>query len=427
MRVALFTNKFPGLVNSFISRDIVSLLEAGVDVDLFPVYPPDHSLWRYVPESYRKRMREEVPVHHCRALDAFRGGMRGFFSSPAGVTAISRKVIGHSLRIGARQTAKSCYAISYGATASRTAASTFDLVLAYWGNYCATSALVFQMLSQRHAPFSLFLHAGIDLYRDRIYLAEKLRHAKNIVVVCSFNRDFLQAAYPELYPTIASKIYVHHLGLDLAEYGFTRASRPQRIIGVGRFCPAKGFDVLIRAMSIVRSRGLAVELTLVGDGPSLADYKRLASQLKVTDYIRFVGWCSPEKAKEEIANSIVLGHPSTGLGDAVPTVIKEAMALGTPVVASQVAGIPELLDGGSCGLLVVPGDAESLANALQMVIVNEDLRWRLSLSARVRAEELFDMWKNGRRLARLLRANAGSSESATGAVNTLAPADHASR
>lgn len=420
MRIALFTNKFPALVNSFISRDIVSLLAAGVDIELFPLYPADHLLWRYVPERYRTKIRNEMPVHHFRPLNTFCGGIRRFFS-PGGVATISRQVITSSLRFGARQTAKSCYAIGYGLAASGAALRSFDLVLSYWGNYCATSALLFQTLAQQHAPFSLFLHAGIDLYRDRIFFSEKLLRARNIVVVCSFNKCYLQAAYPALYPMIERKIYVHHLGLDLAEYGFSTAVRPQRIIGVGRFCLAKGFDVLIRAMSLLRSRGISAELTLVGDGPSLADYKRLASQLRVTDYVRFAGWCSPEQAKEEIARSAVLAHPSTGLGDAVPTVIKEAMALGTPVVASEVAGIPELLDGGSCGLLTVPGDADSLANALQTVIVNGDLRLRLSLSARARAEELFDMWKNGRRLAKVLsNASFDSFENDVEAVDALA-------
>ena len=64
----------------------------------------------------------------------------------------------------------------------------------------------------------------------------------------------------------------------------------------------------------------------------------------------------------------LLVHPSIGLGDAVPTVIKEAMALGTPVVASAVAGIPELLDEGRCGVLTPPRDPVALSEAMERLL-----------------------------------------------------------
>ena len=93
-----------------------------------------------------------------------------------------------------------------------------------------------------------------------------------------------------------------------------------------------------------------------------------------------------------------------GLGDAVPTVIKESMALGTPVVASNVAGIPELLDGGRCGMLVPPQNVEALADAIKTLLANTAMRRTYADAARKYAEEQFDLWRNGRRLARVLRS-----------------------
>jgi glycosyltransferase involved in cell wall biosynthesis len=97
-------------------------------------------------------------------------------------------------------------------------------------------------------------------------------------------------------------------------------------------------------------------------------------------------------------------HPSIGLGDAVPTVIKEAMAVGTPVVASRVAGIPELLQDGRCGVLVPARSPARLAEAVGDLLKDEPRRRQLARAARTFAEETFDLWRNGRRLAGILRS-----------------------
>jgi glycosyltransferase involved in cell wall biosynthesis len=88
----------------------------------------------------------------------------------------------------------------------------------------------------------------------------------------------------------------------------------------------------------------------------------------------------------------------------VPNVIKEALALGTPVVATEVAGIPELLDVGRCGLLVPPRDVGALASAIERLLTNPQLRRELATTGRRFAEKMFDQTANGRCLAEMLRA-----------------------
>ncbi|HXV87317.1 MAG TPA: glycosyltransferase family 4 protein, partial [Gemmatimonadales bacterium] len=99
--------------------------------------------------------------------------------------------------------------------------------------------------------------------------------------------------------------------------------------------------------------------------------------------------------------------PSTGLGDGLPNVIREAMALGTPVIASDVAGIPEALDDGRCGVLVPPRDVGALAGAIGQLLDDPVRRRSLASRARTRTEDQFDMWRNGARLAEVLRSTPG--------------------
>ena len=132
-----------------------------------------------------------------------------------------------------------------------------------------------------------------------------------------------------------------------------------------------------------------------------------------------------------MSEATVLVHPSDGLGDGLPNVLREAMALGTPVIASRVAGIPEALDEGRCGLLVPPRDVAALASALERLLGDAALRQTLARLARRRTEEKFDMWRNGaqlaehlqtiRRLAPAARSEAAAPEPLPGGRRGRAP------
>jgi glycosyltransferase involved in cell wall biosynthesis len=104
----------------------------------------------------------------------------------------------------------------------------------------------------------------------------------------------------------------------------------------------------------------------------------------------------------------MLVHPSDGLGDGLPNVVREGMALGAPVVASEVAGIPDALRDG-CGVLVPPKNAPALADAMQMLLRNPEMRREIAVRARRRTEEKYDLWQNGERLARLLESTRRST------------------
>jgi len=310
--------------------------------------------------------------------------------------------------------AKSLYVFPKAWAWSRIHDGGYDHVLAYWGNYSATCAYVFHRLMEKPVPFSMFLHAGIDLYEDQVYLPEKLLYADNIIVVCDFNRRFLERLYPTVYPSIAGKIFEHHLGLDFEEFPYQPAGRqPRRILAVGTFAKYKGFEYLVRAVAELSRRGVDFELELVGDGKEGNALRALASELSISEKVRFPGWLHPTEVRSAMGQATMLVHPSNGIGDAVPTVIKEAIALGAPVVASNVAGTPELLDGGKCGILVPPANPIALADAMQVLLESDHLRRSYAEAARKYAEGKFDLWRNGRKLAEVLNSTKRGDHSDT--------------
>jgi glycosyltransferase involved in cell wall biosynthesis len=428
MRLAVFTAEFPGRINTFFARDLCALRRAGVEIDIFPIYPLRAEHWSAVPEYLSADVLPRHRVHHVSPLEALRP-KRAPWGQRWRFVADTSRVRASALRYGPEPFVKSEYVYLKAWAWARAAAERgdrYDHVLAYWGNYAATAAYLFQRLIDRgehadgcdrgdrgdHAepgeriergvPLSIVLHAH-DLYERQVFLPAKLMRARNVFVVCEFNRRFLATRFPDIYPRIAHKVHLHHLGLDLGSIAPAFEGRaPHTCLAVGRLDPTKGFDDLLRAAAIVRGRGLDVDVALVGDGEQAAALRRLASSLGIADRVHFRGWLAFDAVPAAMRASTMLVHPSCGLGDAVPTVIKEAMALGTPVIGSTAVGIPELLDGGRCGLLVPERNPERLADAIARLLRDAALRDRLAHAGRAFAEQTFDLWRNGERLANLL-------------------------
>ena len=404
MRVAVFTSKYPARVSTFFERDMRGLLDAGIELDIFPIYPLDESMWQYSLDMLSEDVLPRDRVHHLSLAQSLKT-MRpyplkdvGTYLKDAAATGIS------SARYGAAPLAKTSYVMSKAWAWSREHGDRYDHVLAYWGNYAATCAYAFHRLMKRTVPFSLWLHAGADLYDTPIYLRKKLLYADQILTCIAFNRKFLAENYSDIYPSISDKINVCYHGLNFADFPYQPdGHHPHRVIAVGRLAKEKGFSYLLRAAHDLVKRGTNLEVEFVGDGEGASELKTLADQLGLTDKVRFRGWLKFPEVQAAMREATVLVHPSDGLGDGLPNVIREAMAVGTPVIASDIAGIHEALND-NCGVLVPPRDIPALATAIERLLPDAELRRTIADNARACAEQKFDMWKNGRALADLLRA-----------------------
>lgn len=404
MRLAVFTNQFPSRVSTFFARDMRGLLEAGFEIDIFPVAPLEAHLWPYVPDILNERILPRDRVHHLSLLRAVFPRTPRPLRHGAAFLRETARICASAAGYGVMPLAKSAYVMPKAWTWAQRHGGSPDHVLAYWGNYAGTCAYLFHRIVARRIPFSMYLHAGVDLYRDQVYLRQKLLYADRIILVCDFNREFLRQRYPDIFPALADKVYVHRLPLNLAEFPYEPEGHPPRtLLGVGRLDRRKGFDVLLRAAKELCARGLSVDVELVGDGEERQALTSLAAALGIAEHVAFRGWLPFEQVRAAMRRATILVHPSTGLGDAVPTVITEAMAVGTPVVASSIAGIPELLDGGRCGVLVPPRDVERLTDAVAALLANEGLRWEFAAAGRRHVERHFDLRRNGRELADVLR------------------------
>jgi len=257
------------------------------------------------------------------------------------------------------------------------------------------------------ATVSFAAHAR-DLYVTPRALDRKARLCRLCVACTAAGAERLRAL---LRPEDRGKVvHVYH-GTDLARFPFRphpAPSSPSRILAAGRLVPKKGFDVLLRALALLRERR-EVRCEIVGDGPQRGNLQALAGQLGLERMVSLPGWASYEDMPALYHGADVLAVPSVrapdGDVDGLPNVAVEALACGTPVVAGAISGIPEAVRQGETGLLVPPGDAAALADALEQALTDEALRTRLAAEGRRLAEEQFDCRTNGRAIYEaLLRA-----------------------
>ncbi|SNX74578.1 glycosyltransferase involved in cell wall bisynthesis [Cereibacter ovatus] len=246
-------------------------------------------------------------------------------------------------------------------------------------------------------PFSMTLHGPAIFFEPRLWrLDEKIARARFTVCISRFCRSQAMIfADPRHWP----KLKIVHCGIDPARYGRT-ADRPagKEIVFVGRLAAVKGVPVLLDAFAEVLKTHPDARLTLVGDGPERAAIEARAEALGGA--VTFTGYLSQDEVAGVLARADLFALPSFAEG--VPVVLMEAMASRLPVVATRIAGIPELVAEGDSGCLVPPGDAPALARALERLLQDPDLRRRMGDAGRAKVEAHHAIATEAARLDRLL-------------------------
>jgi len=197
----------------------------------------------------------------------------------------------------------------------------------------------------------------------------------------------------QVYRVPANKTRLfHNLTKDpLAEPGASRVDQPhaRRIICPGRIWAMKGQDVLIKAIALLKSRYPDLTVQFAGGGGMRPYCKEMAGKLGLASNCYFSGNISHDAMLKDMARAWVAVVPSRE--EPFGRVLIEAMAVGTPVIASCVGGIPELLTDGREGFLVPPENPEALAEKIALLLSDRDLRKKMSAQARTTFLERFDL------------------------------------
>jgi colanic acid/amylovoran biosynthesis glycosyltransferase len=231
-------------------------------------------------------------------------------------------------------------------------------------------------------------HRGREVLRKKQRLIER---TSVFIAVSDYIRSrLLEQGYP------ASKVLVHRNGIDLDFFDpHQDAPRKPVILFVGRFVEKKGAAYLIEAARLLKLNGVAFELVMIGAGPLESELKADARKYEIP--CQFTGFLSPNEIKEWLQIASVVAVPSVtardGDSEGLPTILLEAQAMMTPVVATFHSGIPEGVRNGVTAELVKERDALALAEKLQSLLLNPSRAREFGAAGRHFVTECFDMHK----------------------------------
>jgi glycosyltransferase involved in cell wall biosynthesis len=269
---------------------------------------------------------------------------------------------------------------------------------AHFGTNPAAVAMLASILTG--CRFSFTVHGPDEFDAPRQFALDlKARKANNIVAISSYTKSQLCRW---LDPADWSKIAVVRCGLD-RHYIENLPSTPptgSTFVSVARLSPQKGQLTLLRALNRVVAFDPAARLMLVGGGELLELLKAEITKLGLTEAVILAGWLDGDQVRESILQSraMVLSSYAEGL----PIALMEAMAMQRPVVATAIAGIPELLRDRETGWIVPAGDEQSLADAMiDCLRTTDEQLAQMGQVARAACIQHHDIGNNIRELVRI--------------------------
>jgi glycosyltransferase involved in cell wall biosynthesis len=262
-------------------------------------------------------------------------------------------------------------------------------------------------------PYSVHVRAH-EIYSQSFNrsLKDRLEGARFIVTNSTYNESHLR---PLLGPRANERLHVIYNGLDLNSFQPSpREPAPVArltILSVGRLVEQKGFHILLKACWKLKERGILFRCEIIGgrqeevDANTYVLLKKLHRRLELEDKVRFLGAQAFPQVMDAYLRADLFVLPcviaSDGSRDVTPNALVEAMAMELPVVSTPIGAIPEIVDDGINGLLIPPNDDNALADAIEMLVRDSDLRRRIGIAARKKIENRFDIDKNMARYAAL--------------------------
>ena len=394
MKIGYILNTYPAPSHSFIRREIRALERRGVGVVRLAMRPFDGTL---VDPGDREEaaQTDHVLSQGMPALiwSVFLAGLH----SPLGLWRALALTLKAARGSEAGLIKHLVYFIEAAYVARQVVARNIERMHAHFGTNATTVAMLAAQMTGR--PYSFTVHGPEEFDKPAaLALPMKIRRADFVVAISSFGRSQLCRLVEYRH---WSRIKVVHCGIEPQHYETVRPypeTRPVTLVNVGRFSEQKGQVILIEAMAEVMRRGLDVDLTLVGDGELRRVIERAIAHEGLGHRITLTGWQDEAGVRRAIEGAHALVLPSFAEG--LPMVVMEAMAAARPVIATWIAGIPELVIPGRTGWLVAAGDPESLAAAVAEMAATPvaDLA-AMGQAGRARVLDRHDAATEARRLA----------------------------
>ncbi len=279
-------------------------------------------------------------------------------------------------------------------------------------HFAATSTYMAKNISKLiGCSFSFTAHA-YDIFKndvDLFELEDNMRSASFVRTVSQYHKEYLERVIVDFG---SPEIKVITYGVDCAKFKPLDSNIEQNneqivIVAVCNLVPKKGLCYLVEACAKLKLRGCNFICYIIGEGELRDDLKKQIINLKLSDVIELTGKIAHNEVNDKVNKADIFVLPcivtDDGDRDGIPNALIEAMASAKPVISTDVAGIPELIENGKSGFVVPQKDAESLCNAIDTLAKNYTLRSEFGIYGRNKVYKLFNIDKIADSIIELLK------------------------
>jgi colanic acid/amylovoran biosynthesis glycosyltransferase len=397
MKVAFLVAHFPVLSEPFIINQIVGVIERGHEVDIYSLdgMPQDTSKVHPLVEQYQL-INRTIYAHYRPENELWRWikGLSLLIANFSKNPAVCWQLLNTSRYFSQAKSLKMLYrALPFLQKKSYDIIHCQFSTLGVFGVWFRQLGLIEGKLIStfRGSDISKFL----PKWGEKVY-QELFQDTDFFLANCELFKDKAVALGCD-----ANKIHVHGSGIDCQKFTFQERHFPEdnivRIATTGRLVEKKGIEYVIRAIAQVAQTHPHLEYNIIGDGELKENFQKLIADLNLNDVVKLLGWKQQKEIVELLDKCHIFVAPSVtgkdGNQDAPVNTLKEAMAMGLPVISTRHGGIPELVEDGVSGFLVPERDPEAIACKLTYLIEHPQLWAKMGKAGRALVEEKYDMHK----------------------------------
>lgn len=383
MKIAYITAQIPyGPGEAFVLPEIIELQKQGHEIVVFPLRP-DNELAQGQEAEKVGKVTVRIPLFD---LSVFLRALQLASFRPALVASIIGNIFKNSGSF--KKIFKNLAVVPKGLIlAEEINRRDIEHIHAHWASTPSTAAYIASLYSK--VPWSFTAHRW-DIAESNM-LSEKAMSSKFIRAIDTNGAEEIREQIP---PDLWHKIKVIHVGVVLPSFSSVEKKDPFLLACVAYLVPKKGHKFLFEACSLLQRRGFNLRCLLLGDGPLGVELKQMANELDLNNIVEFRG----KVAHDEILRLYTTGEVSAvvlpsietkdGEKEGIPVVLMEAMAAGVAVISTTTGGIPELLGDGA-GILVPPENSEALANAIEDLMKDPELRRKIGTAGKEKVKSEF--------------------------------------
>jgi len=274
-----------------------------------------------------------------------------------------------------------------------------DRIHAHFANNAALKGYLFSKFLE--VPFSCTGHGSEILLYPEPYLRELILNSRPFITISNYNKKILV----DRYQIPDDKIQVNYCGVNIEYFTRDTTTFPEifTIVSITALKQIKGVHTLLEACRLLKMRSIRFNCRIIGDGEDKAKLKRFINENNLNSLnsqVLLIGAVDPEKIKNELQHSSVFVLSS--LSEGIPIAVMEAMAMKLPVIATDITGLPEIIENGKNGYLVPSADSQAITDKIIELYHNPGLRTELGKEARKTVENKFNLKTNVGRFEELI-------------------------